>query len=207
MILALVYLIKNKDEKGKKDLFLLISFIISVYFSIYCIFGVPEWLSRITLMSITIGSRAAVPLATLNIYMLIYIMSKVIILQGCPASGKSTWAREFVKGKKDWVIVNRDSIREGRGDYWIPEQEKFISELEVFHIRKALEYGLNVIIDATNLNPTTLAKWDTIAKEFSAEVEIKSFDIPLDEAIRRDSERSRSVGEKVIRDFYNRYKL
>lgn len=134
-------------------------------------------------------------------------MNKVIILQGCPASGKSTWAREFVKGKKDWVIVNRDSIREGRGDYWIPEQEKFISELEVFHIRKALEYGLNVIIDATNLNPTTLAKWDTIAKEFSAEVEIKSFDIPLDEAIQRDSERSRSVGEKVIRDFYNRYKL
>lgn len=134
-------------------------------------------------------------------------MNKVIILQGCPAAGKSTWAREFVKGKKDWVIVNRDSIREGRGDYWIPEQEKFISELEVFHIRKALEYGLNVIIDATNLNPTTLAKWDTIAKEFSAEVEIKTFDIPLDEAIRRDSERSRSVGEKVIRDFYNRYKL
>lgn len=134
-------------------------------------------------------------------------MNKVIILQGCPAAGKSTWAREFVKGKKDWVIVNRDSIREGRGDYWIPEQEKFISELEVFHIRKALEYELNVIIDATNLNPTTLAKWDTIAKEFSAEVEIKAFDIPLDEAIRRDSERSRSVGEKVIRDFYNRYKL
>ena len=134
-------------------------------------------------------------------------MSKVIILQGCPAAEKSTWAREFVKGKKDWVIVNRDSIKEGRGDYWIPEQEKFISELEVFHIRKALEYGLNVIIDATNLNPTTLAKWDTIAKEFSAEVEIKSFDIPLDEAIRRDAERSRSVGEKVIRDFYNRYKL
>ena len=134
-------------------------------------------------------------------------MNKLIILQGCPAAGKSTWAREFVKGKKDWVIVNRDSIREGRGDYWIPEQEKFISELEVFHIRKALEYGLNVIIDATNLNPTTLAKWDAIAKEFSAEVEIKSFDIPLDEAIRRDSERSRSVGEKVIRDFYNRYKL
>lgn len=134
-------------------------------------------------------------------------MSRLIILQGAPAAGKSTWAREFVKGKKDWVIVNRDSIRDGRGDYWIPEQEKFISELEVFHIRKALEYGLNVIIDATNLNPTTLAKWDTIAKEFSVEMEIKVFDIPLDEAIRRDSERGRSVGEKVIRDFYNRYNL
>lgn len=134
-------------------------------------------------------------------------MSRLIILQGAPAAGKSTWAREFVKGKKDWVIVNRDSIRDGRGDYWIPEQEKFISELEVFHIRKALEYDLNVIIDATNLNPTTLAKWDAIAKEFGADVEIKSFNVPIEEAIRRDSNRERTVGEKVIRDFYNRYKL
>ena len=207
MILALVYVIRNKDEKGKRDLYLILSLIVSVVLSIYCTIGVPAWFAKLTFLSMSIGARAAIPLAAINVYMLIYIMSKVIILQGCPAAGKSTWAREFVKGKKDWVIVNRDSIREGRGDYWIPEQEKFISELEVFHIRKALEYGLNVIIDATNLNPTTLAKWDAIAKEFSAEVEIKSFDIPLDEAIRRDSERSRSVGEKVIRDFYNRYKL
>ena len=134
-------------------------------------------------------------------------MSKLIILQGCPACGKSTWAREFVTGKKDWVIVNRDSLREGRGDYWIPEQEKFIVELEEFHIKKALEYGLNVIIDATNLNPTTLAKWDMIAKEFNIDIEFKMFEVPLEEAIRRDAARERSVGEKVIRDFYNRYKL
>ena len=44
-------------------------------------------------------------------------MSKILVLCGPPASGKSTYAREFIKGKIDWVIVNRDSIREGRGDY------------------------------------------------------------------------------------------
>ena len=134
-------------------------------------------------------------------------MSRLVILQGIPGAGKTFYAREFVKGKKDWVIVNRDSLREGRGDYWIPEQEKFISELEEFHIKKALEYGLNVIIDATNLNPTTLAKWDVIAKEFSAEMEFKMFEVSLEEAIERDKHRDRTVGEKVIRDFYNRYKL
>ena len=132
-------------------------------------------------------------------------MSKVIILQGCPAAGKSTWAREFVKGKKDWVIVNRDSIREGRGDYWIPEQEKFISELEVFHIRKALEYGLNVIIDATNLNPKTIAKWENLAKELNCEIEYKKFYIPFKEAVERDSKRERSVGKKTLKHFYKKY--
>jgi F0F1-type ATP synthase epsilon subunit len=58
------------------------------------------------------------------------------MLQGIPASGKSTWCREFIKGKKDWVIVNRDAIRNMRGDYWIPEQETYISEIEDFMILK-----------------------------------------------------------------------
>jgi predicted kinase len=42
---------------------------------------------------------------------------KIIVLQGVPASGKSTWAKEYVKDKPDWVIVNRDSIIEATGQY------------------------------------------------------------------------------------------
>lgn len=132
-------------------------------------------------------------------------MSRLIILQGVPASGKSTWAREFVKGKKDWVIVNRDSIRDGRGDYWIPEQEEYISDLEEYHVTRALERGLNVIIDATNLNPKTIAKWKQVAKQFSIEPEWVEFTISYQEAIERDSKRERPVGKGVIRDFFNKY--
>lgn len=134
-------------------------------------------------------------------------MSRLIILQGVPATGKSTWAREFIKGKKDWVIVNRDSIRDGRGDYWIPEQEEYISDLEEYHVTKALERGLNVIIDATNLNPKTKAKWTQIAEQFSIEPEWKEFKISYQEAIERDSKRERPVGKGVIRDFFNKYYL
>ena len=132
-------------------------------------------------------------------------MSRLIILQGVPAAGKSTWAREFIKGKKDWVIVNRDSIRDGRGDYWIPEQEEYISDLEEYHVTRALERGLNVIIDATNLNPKTKAKWKQIAKQFSIEPEWIEFTITYQEAIERDSKRERPVGKGVIRDFFNKY--
>lgn len=132
-------------------------------------------------------------------------MSRLIILQGVPAAGKSTWAREFIKGKKDWVIVNRDSIRDGRGDYWIPEQEEYISDLEEYHVTRALERGLNVIIDATNLNPKTIAKWKQVAKQFSIEPEWIEFTITYQEAIERDSKRERPVGKGVIRDFFNKY--
>ena len=132
-------------------------------------------------------------------------MSRLIILQGVPAAGKSTWAREFIKGKKDWVIVNRDSIRDGRGDYWIPEQEEYISDLEEYHVTRALERGLNVIIDATNLNPKTKAKWTQIAEQFSIEPEWIEFTITYQEAIERDSKRERPIGKGVIRDFFNKY--
>ena len=53
-------------------------------------------------------------------------MSKILVLQGPPASGKSTCARGLIKNNKEWVIVSRDSIRESRGDYWVPEQEDYV---------------------------------------------------------------------------------
>lgn len=132
-------------------------------------------------------------------------MSKILMLQGCPASGKSTFAKEFVKGKKDWVIVCRDSFREGRGDYWIPEQEDYISILEDTAIRSAILSKYNIVIDAVNLNPKTIKKWKDIADKAGYEFETKEFKVPMQVAIERDLARGGKVGAKVIRDFYHRY--
>lgn len=130
---------------------------------------------------------------------------KIIMLQGIPASGKSTWSKEFVKGKEDWVRVCRDDIRSMRGDYWIPSQESFIDKMEQYAVESALKSGYNVVIDATNFNPKTVAKWMELAQINDTDFDIKRFDIALDEAIRRDSLRERPVGAKVIKDFYHRY--
>lgn len=132
-------------------------------------------------------------------------MSKILILCGPPANGKSTYAREFIKGKTDWVIVNRDSLREGRGEYWVPSQEDYISDLEEFSIRAAIKRNYNVIIDATNLNPKTQEKWRKIATETKSSIEFKEFYIPYKEALERDKNRERSVGEKVLKNFYLKY--
>ena len=132
-------------------------------------------------------------------------MSKILVLQGCPCSGKTSFAREFIKGKQDWVIVNRDSLREGRGDYWVPSQEDYISDLEEFSVRSAIKRGYNVIIDATNLNPKTIEKWSKLAKETKSSIEYREFYIPFKEALERDKNRERSVGEKVLKNFYLKY--
>jgi predicted kinase len=130
---------------------------------------------------------------------------KIIVLQGVPASGKSTWSKEFVKGKEDWIRVCRDDIRSMRGDYWIPSQESFIDKMEQYAVESALKSGYNVVIDATNFNPKTVAKWMELAQINDTDFEVKRFDIALDEAIRRDSLRERPVGAKVIKDFYHKY--
>ena len=53
----------------------------------------------------------------------------IIVLAGCPACGKTTLAKEIYANRKDCVIVSRDSIREARGSYNIPEQEDYISDI------------------------------------------------------------------------------
>lgn len=141
---------------------------------------------------------------------------KLIILQGIPGSGKSTWARNFVKDKTDWVIVNRDSIRNMRGDYWIPNQERWVTEVEFYSITSALLRNLNVIVDATNMNKKTVDKLKSTVnsinktKSLTAEefvnIEYKVFKIDVEEAIERDKLRDRTVGAMVIRSMYNKYK-
>ena len=50
-------------------------------------------------------------------------MCKILVLAGPPASGKSTYARKYVKENPHSIIVSRDSIRQSFGEYWVPERE------------------------------------------------------------------------------------
>ena len=131
--------------------------------------------------------------------------TKILVLQGAPASGKSTYARELTSQDKSYVIVSRDEIRAARGQYWVPDQENYISDIEEFEVRAAIKHGLNPVIDATNLNPKTIAKWKTIAEELNANIEFKMFEIDFATALERDSKRERCVGKKVLERFFRDY--
>ena len=130
---------------------------------------------------------------------------EIIVLQGVPASGKSTIARELVKENRNRVIVSRDAIRESRGEYWIPEQEDYISDIEEFEVRAAINRGLCPIIDATNLNPNTIEKWKNIALELGVKIVFKPIEIDFKTAIERDRGRDRPVGKRVLKSFFSRY--
>ena len=132
-------------------------------------------------------------------------MNKIIILQGPPACGKSTLARKLHEEDKNKVIVSRDSIRESRGMYWIPDQEKWITMVEEYQVISAIKCGLTPIIDATNLNPKTIEKWKKIAEENNAEIEYQECVLSFEEACANDEKRGNKVGREVIENFYKKY--
>ena len=129
------------------------------------------------------------------------------ILVGIPASGKSTWAKQFVLKNDNWCIVSRDDFRYGWRNTGVcdPKIESTITEMVENSIETLIGRGINVIYDATNLKSSYLKTiCDLVA--YTANVEYQIFDVDLDTAILRDSNRDRSVGASVVRKMYDQYR-
>ena len=136
-------------------------------------------------------------------------MSKLIITRGLPASGKSTWAKQWVlEDPEHRVRINQDDIRLMLGKYWVPSREKLVQEIQCNAIVEALNREFDVVIDNTNLNKKVLDQFNRLIRTFEDyEIEYKDFfDTPLSVCIERDKNRDLQVTEKVIRSFYNNYK-
>lgn len=141
----------------------------------------------------------------------------LIICQGLPGSGKSTWSRSWVEEfPKSRVRVNRDEIRHQLGPYWIPTREKLVTDIETNIILCGLRRGYNVVVDATNLRGiqrfTDLVKkhcGELVTENIFVEVKSKSFlDVSLEDCLLRDSLRTEEqrVGPEVITEMYKSLK-
>ena len=89
-------------------------------------------------------------------------MNELLVLIGCPGSGKSTFAKKLCKENKNCIHVSRDDIRFSLID---PDKEEYFSkEDEVFRIftnkiSNALKQkDVFVIADATHINPASRSK-------------------------------------------------
>lgn len=134
----------------------------------------------------------------------------MIWLQGLPASGKSTWAKEKAKENKNTIIVNRDKIREMlKGVYsefpFGSAMEELVTDIEEETIRRGLFHGYNVISDNTNFRLTKpkIKEYELLYPH--VEFSTKFFNVDLNTCIQRDQQRERSVGKEVITRMFNRY--
>lgn len=133
---------------------------------------------------------------------------KILILIGIPASGKSTWAKEYVRKNANYVRVNRDDFRKMLKNAQMCENkiEDMITGLVLQTIETSLMKKLHVIVDNTNLKRKYI---DEIIEKFkyTADIDYQIFDISLNKAIERDNAREDKVGEGVIKKMYESYKV
>ncbi len=132
---------------------------------------------------------------------------KVVMLRGLPGSGKSTWAKELVENESGkWIRLNKDSLRNMlHNGIWSRSNEKVVMELQRAMACNALEHYVSVIIDDTNYHPKYEQYYRKIAEHYGASFEIKVFDVPVEECIRRDLLRSKPVGKDVILRMFHQY--
>lgn len=143
---------------------------------------------------------------------------KVTFTRGLQGSGKSTWARLVAESSPSTIVrVNRDDLRAMCGQYWFPKREPLISEIELSAIVSALAVGYEVIVDAMHLNDDSLRKKQSQVRDallnkgfekLAREVQFIERDfryVPLEECIANDLKRERSVGERIIREYYKKY--
>ncbi len=134
-------------------------------------------------------------------------MKKVLILVGLPASGKSTFAKNLLsKYKGQWVRTNKDLLREMLHDsQWSKANEKFIIQLRDTIILMALEEGKHVVIDDTNFGPHIEHIKELVKGKATVEINDSFLQVPVEECIKRDLLRPKSVGKDVIMEIYNKY--
>lgn len=141
------------------------------------------------------------------------MMKKIILTIGCPGSGKSTWAREFIAKNPGYYNINRDDYRqsimghEERDEYkYTKKKESIVTYMQHDAANMILcqDAVKGVIISDTNLNPERRKVWEEFAKELGHQIEYKVFDVPWIELVKRNAKRgTKAVPIDVLRSMYS----
>jgi predicted kinase len=136
-------------------------------------------------------------------------VTTLTMTKGLPGSGKTTWAREQVLKAipGSVVIVCKDDLRAMlHADRWHGKNERQVVKARDALVEMFLLQGVSVIVADTNLNPYHEERLERLAESRGARFFVKDFtDVALNTCVRRDLKREKSVGEKVIRDMYEKY--
>ena len=106
-------------------------------------------------------------------------MAKLIILVGNIGSSKSTYAKELTK--KGFYVISRDSLRYmiGGGTYLFDSKtEPMIMAMTLSCLEIALGYGLNIVLDETNMTRKIRRQYINIAKYNDYDYEIEAHIMP-----------------------------
>lgn len=129
-------------------------------------------------------------------------MPLVTVLQGLPASGKSTWARKQCEENNFTKRINKDDLRGMLGGNHSKGFENVVKHIRDHALIECMNVGYDIIVDDTNFHPSHILRINEIAKDYGRNytVEILEFVTPFEVCVERDSRRigTECVGYRVI---------
>ncbi|MCK5017002.1 MAG: ATP-binding protein [Candidatus Peribacteraceae bacterium] len=109
---------------------------------------------------------------------------KIVFVVGLPGSGKTSYVNQYIKQNIGFQIICPDDVRASLGSPYEPRHAPVIRQVCDVMARAHLERGINVIVDATNLNLNLLKGYAKLAKEYKYTTSAVVLDTP--EAICRE---------------------
>ena len=113
-------------------------------------------------------------------------MKNMIVLVGIPASGKTTITKNLFSSH---VLVSFDQLPNRTRN----EEDKLIM--------KTCKQGLDIVIDAANIDKRKRAKYINYAQEYGYSVHAVFVDTSLDAARKRNASRERQVPDGMIKSY------
>lgn len=135
---------------------------------------------------------------------------RIIVTRGLPASGKTSWANNFVKENPEFIIISKDDFRNDvlkeHNVKWSNDNErKYVRPYWITLMEQVLDNGGSFISCDLNLSKVNINALKDTAKKYNIQLEYKDFfNVSLETCIARDSirEEDKKVGENKIRRIY-----
>lgn len=130
---------------------------------------------------------------------------RVVVMQGLPASGKTTAARKLIaNADRPLRYVGLDALRwmlaqEPRQAWWAPGAEAVTAAAQAGLVRALVDAGSDVLVDNTNLTPGQVEPLRAALAGADVEWQVHRVDAQLAECEARDAQREHPVGQLCIR--------
>lgn len=129
----------------------------------------------------------------------------LILLQGCPGAGKSTWVKE---NNLESFTLCKDTFRIMAGcvsgGEILQSCNKLVRETIYMFLEARLKNGKFTVIDETNIFYTTVKKYSEMAAKYGFKVIVIKFNADIDTLFQRNVNRGyKRVPENLIENMYD----